>query len=525
MRESDGRAIDLTPGEKLKAMWYGFADDDRSFFIATNERDPKFFDLFRYRDLGGDTGKDAERYPRDLVFKNDQGFRIAAVSPNGKSVALEKLDTRRNNDLYVLALDGKKPPKLVTSHKGEVLHHALAFAPGGRSLYYTSDAESEWQRLYVVELDSDRHRVVLDVPADVSSVEFSKNGRYRVVSVNDDARTRITVTDLRSNQDVEMPETIEGDVVDVAFSRSASLMALSVASDTTPVDVHVVDFSTKKTVRLTRALPPELNPESLVLSTPVRYERFDGERIPALLYKPLVASRERKVPVVVWLHGGPGGQCRIGWQADLQALCNQGFGVLAVNNRGSSGYGKTFYARDDKNHGDGDLKDVVWARKYLAELDWVDAKKVAVLGGSYGGYLVAAAMAFHPEAFDAGINLFGVTNWVRTLESIPPWWEAQRKALYDELGDPKKDAARLKAISPLFAADRIKRPLLVVQGKNDPRVLEAESEELVNAAKKGGAEVEYLLFPDEGHGFRKKENRIRALESILAFLKKHLGPK
>ena len=139
--------------------------------------------------------------------------------------------------------------------------------------------------------------------------------------------------------------------------------------------------------------------------------------------------------------------------------------------------------------------------------------------------LISVALLALAALIAAGINLFGVTNWVRTLESIPPWWEAQRKALYDELGDPKKDAARLKAISPLFAADRIKKPLLVVQGKNDPRVLEAESEELVNAAKKGGAEVEYLLFPDEGHGFRKKENRIRALESIIAFLKKHLGPK
>jgi dipeptidyl aminopeptidase/acylaminoacyl peptidase len=152
----------------------------------------------------------------------------------------------------------------------------------------------------------------------------------------------------------------------------------------------------------------------------------------------------------------------------------------------------------------------------------VDGKRVAIMGGSYGGYMVGAALAFAPEAFDAGIDIFGVMNWVRTLESIPPWWASFRESLYAEMGDPKTDKARLQSISPLFHAENIKRPLLVVQGANDPRVLKVESDEIVAAAKKAGAPVEYLVFDDEGHGFQKQKNTIAAQEAYLKFLDKYV---
>src|SRR4029453_14111730 len=161
---------------------------------------------------------------------------------------------------------------------------------------------------------------------------------------------------------------------------------------------------------------------------------------------------------------------------------------------------------DDRKHGDVDLKDCVYAKKYLQTLDWVDGERIAIMGGSYGGYMVAAALAFTPEEFTAGIDIFGVTNWVRTLESIPSWWVAQRSGLYGELGDPATDKERLTAISPLFHADQIARPLLVIQGKNDPRVFQRESDELVAAVRAKNVPVEYVVFDDEGHGFRRKKN-------------------
>ncbi|HUR79296.1 MAG TPA: S9 family peptidase, partial [Thermoanaerobaculia bacterium] len=204
-------------------------------------------------------------------------------------------------------------------------------------------------------------------------------------------------------------------------------------------------------------------------------------------------------------------------------LANHGYVVLDINNRGSSGYGKTFYVADDRKHGREPLWDCVEAKKYLSSLPYVDGSRVAIMGGSYGGYMVAAALAFQPDVFDAGVDIFGVTNWVRTLQSIPPWWESGRKSLYDEIGNPETELEMLKAASPVFHADKIRKPLIVIQGKNDPRVIKAESDDLVAAVRKNGVPVEYVVFDDEGHGFTKKKNQITAYGAILKFLDANLA--
>ena len=202
---------------------------------------------------------------------------------------------------------------------------------------------------------------------------------------------------------------------------------------------------------------------------------------------------------------------------------NHGYAVLAVNNRGSSGYGKTFYQLDDRNHGDKDLKDCVAGKDWLASQPEINGDKIGILGGSYGGYMTMAALTYTPEAFKVGVNLFGVTNWIRTLRSIPPWWESFKDALYTELGDPNSaDSVRLRAISPLFHTDKVTKPLIVLQGAQDPRVLQVESDEIVAGVLANGVPVEYVLFEDEGHGFVKKENQIKAYSSILNFLDTYL---
>ncbi len=212
-----------------------------------------------------------------------------------------------------------------------------------------------------------------------------------------------------------------------------------------------------------------------------------------------------------------------GYFALIQYLTNQGYAVLAVNNRGSSGYGKTFYKMDDRNHGDKDLMDCIYGKKYLQSLDYVDSSKIGIIGGSYGGYMTMAAMAFQPDEFKVGVDIFGVTNWLRTLKSVPPYWESFRKALYAEMGDPTTaDSLRLYNISPLFHAEKIKSPVMVLQGANDPRVLQVESDEIVEAMRKNNVPVEYMIFPDEGHGFVKKENEIKGYGAIVTFLDQYL---
>ena len=268
---------------------------------------------------------------------------------------------------------------------------------------------------------------------------------------------------------------------------------------------------------------PEINPAFLASAEVVRYPSFDKRQIPAIYYKPPQVKKGDKIPGLVWVHGGPGRQSRVGYNPLIQYLENNGYAVLAVNNRGSGGYGKTFQKLDDQAHGEGDLDDCVVAKQFLVKTGYVDKKKIGIIGGSYGGYMVMAALAFRPEAFEVGVNIFGVTNWVRTLKRIPPWWESFKLSLYKEMGNPYTMEDYLRRISPLFHADRIIKPVIVLQGANDPRVLRAESDEIVEAVRKKGGTVDYVVFEDEGHGFVKKANQIRGYKAIMDFLNTHLG--
>jgi dipeptidyl aminopeptidase/acylaminoacyl peptidase len=237
-------------------------------------------------------------------------------------------------------------------------------------------------------------------------------------------------------------------VTGVRFNRDETMIALTVNGSTSPTDIYVADLATGRARRLTRALNPAIDQARLVDSQVVRFKSYDGLEVPGILYKPHGASAARPAPAIVLVHGGPGGQARRTYNAQIQHLVNHGYAVFDINNRGSSGYGKTFFHMDDKRHGDADLKDVVASKAFLQSMPWVAKDKIAIMGGSYGGYMVAAALAFQPDVFDAGINIFGVTNWTRTLQSIPPWWGAMKDSLYDEMGDPATDAERHRAISP-----------------------------------------------------------------------------
>jgi dipeptidyl aminopeptidase/acylaminoacyl peptidase len=514
VRELDGTMRDLTPGEKAKAAFEDWSGDGSAFFVSTNERDPKAFDLYRYA---------VKDYQRTLVFKNEQALGIAAVSPDGRYVALVKPRSSADSDLYLL--DTSTPgaaPALITKHDGNVSHGVYNFTPDSKQLVYSTDEHGEFTQAWTYDLASRQKKPLVTATWDVVNVAYSDSGRYRISATNDDARTVISILDSTTGKALKVPGLPPGDLSQIRFSRDEKRLALMVSSDTSPSDVYMVDLAAGTSARLTKALNPQIKEADLVATQVVRYKSFDGLEIPSILYKPRGASATAKVPALVMVHGGPGGQSRTGYSAMVQHLVNHGYAVLAANNRGSSGYGKRFFHLDDKKHGEVDLKDIVAGKTWLAAQPWVDGERIGIIGGSYGGYMVGAALAFEPEAFDVGVNIFGVMNWVRTLSNIPPWWEAQKQALYDEMGDPATDAERHRRISPLFHAKNIRVPLLVVQGANDPRVLQVESDEIVAAVRSSGVPVEYVLFPDEGHGFTKRENRIKASDAYVAFLDKYL---
>ncbi|MDH4005047.1 MAG: S9 family peptidase [Gammaproteobacteria bacterium] len=515
VRESDGSHRDLTPGEELKASFVGWADDGQSFFLATTERNQKSFDLYRYSSAD---------YSREMVFENP-GFQLAALSRDSRWLALDKPRTSADSDVYVVDLSADvAEPELITGHDGNISYGAVTFTPDSQSLVFSTNEHGEFNQHWTYDLETGDKNLLVSADWDVMYTGYSRTGRYRASGINADARTEVSLTDTESGEAVSLPDLPPGDLNNLRFSSDDSRLALIVNSDVSPSDVYLLNLEAKTSKRLTDAMNPDIDREHLVASEVVRYESFDGLEIPGILYMPHGASADNPVPALVWVHGGPGGQSRTGYSATRQHLINHGYAIFAANNRGSSGYGKTFYHLDDKRHGEEDLQDIVYARKYLETLDWIDGDKIGVLGGSYGGYMVAAALAFEPEAFDVGINIFGVTNWVRTLKSIPPWWEAFKEALYDEMGDPATDEERHRRISPLFHAENIVKPLLVVQGANDPRVLQVESDELVAAVQANEVPVDYVIFPDEGHGFRKRENRITASEAYVRFLDKYLNP-
>ena len=513
VREEDGSVVDLTPGEGLKASFGGWSGDKKSFYVSTNERDPATFDVYRYATDG---------YDRKLVFENDGRFFPGPVSDDGRWLALLQMISSADSDVWVADLETGGLVH-VTPHEGDVEHDVVTFTRDSTELYYSTNEHSEFRQVWSYNLESGERRAVVEADWDVQEVSFSERGRYRVTIVNEDASTTVTILDTENVEELTIPVLPTGDLAQVSFSRSEARLAFYLTRDRTPADLWVWDLEAgTEARRLTRSLNPEMDEAHLVSSAVVRYPSWDGLEIPAILWRPHGATPESPVPAVVLVHGGPGGQARRTYRAGTQHLVNQGYAVLDVNNRGSNGYGKTFFHMDDQKHGDVDLKDVVAARGYLEGLDWVDGERVAIMGGSYGGYMVGAALAFAPEAFDAGINIYGVMNWIRTLESIPVWWGAQREALFDEMGHPAEDRERLERISPLFHAENIVKPLLVVQGANDPRVLQVESDEIVEKVKANGVPVEYVVFDDEGHGFTKKKNRITAAEKYAEFLDRYL---
>jgi dipeptidyl aminopeptidase/acylaminoacyl peptidase len=513
VREVDGSNRDLTPGDELKAAFLKWSEDGKYFYLVTTERNQTSFDIYRYS---------VDDYSRELIYENP-GFQISDISADGRWVALDKPRTSADSDIFVVDLqntDGE--PLLITEHSGNIEFATHEIAPDNKTLIYSTNEHGEFAQAWMYDLENGTRAEMVKSDWDVSYVTYSHSGQYQVFGINADARTVVNVRDLETGNDLILPELPAGDLRNVRFSADDSHIALIVNADDSPSNIHIIDLQDGNTRQLTRALNPEIEQSHLVQSEVVRYKSFDGLEIPSILYKPHGASAENPVPAMVLVHGGPGGQTRTGYRAMVQHLVNHGYAILGANNRGSSGYGKTFFHLDDRHHGEDDLQDIVYGRKYLESLDWVDGSKVGVIGGSYGGYMVAAALTFEPEAFEVGIDIFGVTNWVRTLESIPPWWESFKESLYDEMGDPATDAERHRRISPLFHAENIVKPTLVVQGANDPRVLQVESDELVAAIQANEVPVEYLVFPDEGHGFRKKQNRIAASDAYVRFLDTYL---
>ena len=509
----DGSSQDLTPAEKEKANFAGWSKDKKTMYYVSNKRDPQFFDLYKMSVAG---------WKPSMIYKYEDGLDVAGLSDDEKILALQKTITTSENQLFLVERNSKKKTE-ISDPAAPGQYNASGFSDDGKYFYYITDAGKEFAFLVEYEIATGNRKTIYETNWDVMYSYVSENEKYRVIAINEDGKNTLVVKNNETGANIDFPQIPDGDVLGVNISDSEKLMRLTVGTSKAPANLYLYNFETKELKKLTESLNPEINPVNLVSAEVVRFKSFDGMEIPAIYYKPIVASAKNKVPALVWVHGGPGGQSRVGYFSLIQCLVNHGYAILAVNNRGSSGYGKTFFKMDDRNHGDKDLKDCIMGKEWLQTLDYIDTSKIGIIGGSYGGFMTMAAMTSAPDEFKAGVNLFGVTNWIRTLKSTPAWWASFRNALFQELGDPfTDDSVRLYNISPLFHGDKVKNPVMVLQGANDPRVLQVESDEMVAAIKKNQVPVEYVIFPDEGHGFVKKENEIKGYGQIVTFLDKYL---
>ncbi len=507
----EGNSIDLTPGKNTKASYVGWTKDELGMYVISNSRDPRFFDLYKI---------DIVTLNSEMVFKNDSGYNLNSISNNDNYLVLSLNLSRSEQKLFLY--DVKSNQQVEISDQAANFS-GQNFDKNDENYFYTTNYDSEFYYLMSYNLKNGERSTVYKTNWDVAFSYLSKNNSYRVIAVNEDAQNKLSIKNMSDQSDLNLIGFENMNINSVGFSEDEKLLRVSAGSPNSPGDIYTYELSTNKLNKITSNLNINVNPKDLVNAEVIRYESFDGLEIPAILYKPHSASKKNKVPALVWVHGGPGGQSRVGYRALIQYLVNHGYAILAVNNRGSSGYGKTFYSLDDLNHGEDDLQDCVWGKKWLQDQDYINPDKIGIIGGSYGGFMTMAAMTFEPEEFKVGVNIYGVTNWIRTLRSIPAYWESTRESLYKEMGNPySEDSLRLYNISPLFHAKNIKNPVMVLQGANDPRVLQIESDEMVQEARDAGAYVEYVLFEDAGHGFIKKEQQIEGNEKILTFLENYL---
>ncbi len=504
-----GPPVDLTDHPDAKHRWGGWAPDGDRVAFAANRRDRSSFDVF----VQGRQARTADR-----VHETDGWVVVAGWAPGGDRVAL--VESRSSFDQSVSILDvetGERTPLGVDGAR----HRGVEWGPDGDALYVCTDRASDRLRLERLAVDGGGYDIVVDGGEwSVDGVSVHESGRV-AYSRNVDGRTELTVGRLVDGEVVDgvRPDpAFDGVAGGVAWGEGGDRLALSASSRTDTTNVHVLDAATGERERWTRASTAGIPRERFRAPDLVGYRTFDGREIPALWTLPPDPT-PGETPVVVDVHGGPESQRRPGYRAVTQILCSRGYAVLEPNVRGSAGYGRSYAALDDVERRMDAVADLDAAADWLAAHDLVDPDRVAVMGGSYGGFMTLAALTTFPDRWAAGVDVVGIASFVTFLENTGEWRRELREAEYGSLAD---DRALLEALSPLSRIDRIAAPLFVLHGENDPRVPVSEARQVATAARAQDVPVRELTFADEGHGFSRLENRVEAYTAVVDFLDEHV---
>jgi dipeptidyl aminopeptidase/acylaminoacyl peptidase len=509
------RLVALTGDPAVRHNFESWSRDGRFIAYSSNERDRRFFDVY-VMDV------DARRARR--VVEKDALFSAGPFSPDGRRLIVSRANASLDNDLFVVDLtveEGPAEPVLLTPHEGIAEHSPVGWTAGGSGIFVVGDPGREFAALGRLDLASKEITWIREPRWDVESAAITEDGRTLAFVVNEDGYDALALMDAATSRDLPAPEVPRGQVGSLRFSRDGRTLAMTLNGATRTGDVWLADLASRTLRQVTRSSTAGIPASSFVEPQLVRHRSFDGLEIPSFLYLPTGASKSGPVPCIVAPHGGPEGQTVAGFSGVRQYYVNHGYAVWAPNVRGSTGYGKTFTHLDDVRKREDSVKDLIAGVEWLRASGDVDPKRIAVVGGSYGGYMTLAAVTLYPDLWAAAVDSFGIANF-RTFLGKTAAYRAGLRAT--EYGDPIADAEFLDAVSPIHKADRIRAPLLVLQGANDPRVPAHESEQIVEAVRKRGGVAEYILFPDEGHGWTKLANQITAYRATVEFLDRHLKP-
>jgi dipeptidyl aminopeptidase/acylaminoacyl peptidase len=548
--KADGTGIkELTSLPKVRHNFGDWSADGSRIYYSSNKRNPQFFDVYA---LDVASGKE------ELLYQQDGSNSFAGASDNGEKIIISRSGTELSldNNLYLIDVKTKKET-LLTPHTDASEFSDVEFLPDGDSVIFASNKDREFAALTQVDnlRDGVEPKPVTIKPEqnwDVEAIVFPDAGSHFAYTLNREGFAELHLRKfevggkplvtkiLADDQIVKLPAN--GLVGGLNFSKDGRLLAFTFNSSKNNSDIWLYDLEKKSLTQITKSDRAGIAPESFVEPQLIKYKSFDGREIPAWFYDPQggvrpgsekmtsgveasgkTASTVEKgtlgIPVIVSVHGGPEGQERPGFNPLYQYYLSRGYAVLATNVRGSTGYGKTFTHLDDVRRREDSVRDLASAVEWLKTKGGADAKRIAVMGGSYGGYMTMAAITLYPDLWAAAVNTVGIVNWETFLKNTSGYRRRQREVEYGMLD---KDLDFLRSISPLAKVDKIKTPLFVIHGKNDPRVPYTEAEQVVKALKDRNAVVEYKLFDDEGHGISKLKNRLELYPLVADFLDKYM---
>jgi len=512
-------ARNLTEAKGIRAMIQSVPESDPdAIYVGINERDKAWHDLYKVKISDGTrtlVSENRDRY-QGMVFDNADNLRLAVRSA-------------QNGDTEILkvAADGKAT-KIYDCNAFETCGPVRFHKDNKRVYMQTNKGDLDLIELVLMDAETGAVTKVESDPlgkVDFGGANFSDITDEIIATSYEDDRDRIYWKDKKFEADYKHIKKSLGDR-DVSFqsaTKDESKFIIVSSSDVDPGTVWLYDRKTKNLKTLYQ-VREKLDRTALSAMKAVRYKSSDGMEVPAYLTIPK-GSSGKNLPTVLFIHGGPWGRDSWGYHPYAQFLANRGYAVLQPNFRASTGYGKKFLNAGNNEWGQKMQDDITWGKKYLVEQGIADPKRVAIMGGSYGGYAALAGVTFTPDEYAASVAIVPPSNLVTLLEAIPPYWEAIRTIFYKRMGNPNtpEGLAQMKKQSPLTYADKIKTPLLVVQGANDPRVNKRESDQIVFALQSRSYPVEYLVAPDEGHGFARPVNNMAMVATSEKFLAKHIG--